>query len=376
MAPAPADPAALNGTGTITTGISRAEAAADFCARHGWGQASCALLPGDASFRRYSRLLRPDGSSCLLMDAPPPLENVQPFVQVAGVLQQAGLSVPQILAADPGQGLLLLEDFGDATYTRLLAADAGAEAALYELALETLIHLHRQPPALWAEELPLYNSERLLAEMELFTAWAVPEAWRSAALTASWRALWRDLLVPVAVADSAVLGSLVPRPVPRLRPAPGLRPVLVHRDYHIDNLMQLPERAGVQACGLLDFQDALLGHPAYDVVSLLQDARRDVSPALAHRLLARYLAAFPDMDPVDFHAACRVLGTQRAFKIVGIFNRLHLRDGKPHYLRHLPRVWRLIRQNLTAGPELAPLALWWEAHQDIMTNAGAEATSV
>ena len=340
-------------------GLTRAASEQAFISAHGWGAATVQRLPGDASFRRYSRLVRQsaqegeggnrqlNSSAAMLMDAPPPQENVRPFLTVAQLLQEAGLSAPRILAADAEQGFLLLEDFGDATFTRVLAAEPDAEQALYQLAIDTLIHLHRQPTHLFRDHLPAYDSERLLTEVSLFPDWAIPEALRTPQLRASWQDLWADLLAPVS--DS--------------------RAVLVHRDYHIDNLMRLEGRKGVQHCGLLDFQDALAGHPAYDVVSLLQDARRDVAPAFAEHLLTRYLAGFPGIDPEAFHAACRLLGTQRAFKIVGIFNRLHRRDGKPQYLRHLPRVWGLIVRNLAEEPELAPLRDWWDAHSAVMTAA-------
>jgi aminoglycoside/choline kinase family phosphotransferase len=329
-------------------GCERAEREHAFLRAHGWNTAAITRLPGDASFRRYSRLTR-NGTTAMLMDAPPPQENVTPFLTVARLLHAARLSVPQILAADVADGFLLLEDFGDATFTRVLATEPDAEGALYRLAIDVLIHLHQQPPALFQNTLPPYDRERLLTEVSLFHDWAIPETLRSPPLRAAWLGIWEDLLAPVA--DS--------------------RAVLVHRDYHIDNLMRLPGRAGVAQCGLLDFQDALAGHPAYDVISLLQDARRDLAPALVEEMFTRYVVAFPALDPVAFRAACRILGTQRAFKIIGIFHRLHRRDGKPQYLRHLPRVWNLIRQNLAEGPELAPLADWWTRHQGIMEAASA-----
>jgi aminoglycoside/choline kinase family phosphotransferase len=327
-------------------GVVRAEIEQLFIHEQGWGDATLTRLPGDASFRRYSRLVR-GAASAMLMDAPPPQENVVPFLTVARLLHQAGLAAPQILAADVTHGFLLLEDFGNATYTRILAAEPEAEAALYRLALDVLIHLHRQPSALFQAHLPPYDSERLLAEVSLFPDWAIPDALRTPALRASWLTLWEQMLAPIS----------------------ACRAVLVHRDYHIDNLMRLPQRQGIGQCGLLDFQDALLGHPAYDVVSLLQDARRDLAPSFSEEMFTYYLAAFPNVDPQAFRAAWHLLGTQRAFKIVGIFHRLHWRDGKPQYLQHLPRVWRLIRQNLAAEPTLAPLQDWWAAHASIMQAA-------
>ena len=231
----------------------RRRAMADFLAAQGWGGNAPAVLAGDASFRRYYRLL--DGSRrAVLMDAPPPQEDVRPYVAVAEILRTHGFSAPEIYAEDREQGFLLIEDFGDDTYTKLLARGAD-EASLYTLAIDTLVALHRVVEAERLPELPLYDEERLLTEAALLVDWYLPCA-LGAELPApardSYLARWREVLPHAEL------------------PAP----TLVLRDYPVDNLMLLHGCSGVCACGLLDFQDAVCGPAAYDLVSLLKDARQ------------------------------------------------------------------------------------------------------
>jgi N-acetylmuramate 1-kinase len=312
---------------------------AAFLAAAGWQSGERRKLAGDASFRRYERLTLA-GRRAVLMDAPPPQEDVRPFLAVAAVLQRLGLSAPEILARDETRGLLLLEDLGDGTYTRLLA-EGKNEAALYGLAVDALIHLQRRFDPL-AATLPIYDEDRLLAEAALLVDWFLPAA-SLTPLPAGWResylAAWRQVLPHAAGAVST----------------------LVLRDYHVDNLLLLDGRTGIAACGLLDFQDAVIGPASYDLVSLLEDARRDVPHVLAEAMIERYLAAFPGIDRARFMASYAVLGAQRNCKIVGIFTRLWKRDGKPQYLDHIPRVWRLIAQDLRHAA-LAPVADWLARH--------------
>ena len=314
----------------------RNAAIARFLERAGWGDAARRKLAADASFRRYERLTGPRGRA-VLMDAPPPQENVRPFLKVARHLAALGYSAPGILAEDATVGLLLLEDLGDDTFTRLLAKGAD-ETELYRLAVDLLIDLHRRVEAA-VIDLPPYDEERLLFEASLLTDWYMPAIGRPAspAERDDYLARWR-------------------RAFAGLR---GETPTLVLRDYHVDNLMRLSGRTGVAACGLLDFQDALLGPAAYDVVSLLEDARRDIAPPLVKSMLDRYLNAFPDMNRNAFLTSYAVLGAQRSAKIVGIFTRLMVRDGKPQYLGHIPRVWRLLDAGL-AHPDLADLRDWFD----------------
>ena len=316
----------------------RAQAIDDFLGAAGWAAVQPTVLAADASFRRYYRLI--DGERrAVLMDAPPPHEDVRPFVAVAGMLRGHGLSAPEIFAEDHELGLLLVEDFGDDTYTRLIARGAD-EAELYMLAIDTLVALQRAaavPP-----ELPPYDEDRLLGEAALLTDWYAAEilgAPLAPALREEYLALWRDALAP------AVL--------------PG--ETLVLRDYHVDNLMLLPGREGVRRCGLLDFQDAVVGPASYDLASLLKDARRDVPAALCTAMTERYLAALPGIDRGAFRRSAAILAAQRNAKIIGIFTRLWRRDGKPQYLGHIPRVWRLLEADLHE-PALRKLQAWLDRH--------------
>jgi aminoglycoside/choline kinase family phosphotransferase len=330
-------------------GARRQAAMADFLCRSGWAGTAPASLAGDASFRRYYRLV--DGARrVVLMDAPPPFEDVRSYVAVAAMLRGLGLSAPQIHAEDPAQGFLLIEDFGDDRYTRLLdattangAARGTDEAALYPLAVDTLIALHRAVATSGLPALPPYDETRLITEAALLVDWYAPEVLGAPLPTAArgdYLARWRDVL-PLAVLPETTL---------------------VLRDYHVDNLMLLKGRPDVQACGLLDFQDAVLGPASYDLVSLLEDARRDVPAALRSAMTERYLAAFPSRDRARFARSGAILAAQRNAKILGIFTRLWRRDGKPAYLAHITRVWRLIEAALRREPALAPIGDWLDRH--------------
>jgi aminoglycoside/choline kinase family phosphotransferase len=313
-------------------GSNREDLIAAFLGKAGWGAAERKVLAADASFRRYDRL-HLDGRPAVLMDAPPPKEDVRPFLRIARHLLDLGYSAPAILAEDVEAGLLLLEDLGDATFTPLL--DAGeAELPLYDLGVDLLIDLHRRPAP---SGVPPYDREKLLTEASLLTDWYAPAVGieLDLAARAAYLAAWSDVL-PL---------------------AHGVPDALVLRDFHVDNLMRLPGRDGIAACGLLDFQDALIGPVTYDLVSLLEDARRDIDPATRAEGRRRYLAAFPDLDPAAFDASWACLAAQRHAKVIGIFTRLCKRDGKPTYLRHIPRVWRLL-EAAARHPGLAPVKAW------------------
>lgn len=321
--------------------LSRKRAMAEFLLECGWGGFAPLTLAGDASFRRYYRLLRDERRRAILMDAPPPQEDVGSYVAVSALLRSLGLSAPEVFAEDRAGGFLLIEDFGDNTYTRLLGGGAD-ETALYRLAVDTLIELQRRVETCGALDVPDYDTARLLAEAALLADWYMPAALGSSptdALREEYLDLWRAVLPQAALpADTLVL-----------------------RDYHIDNLMLLPDRPGVQGCGLLDFQDAVRGPPSYDLVSLLEDARRDVPAALRRTMTERYLAAFPALDRAAFLRSAAILAAQRNCKILGIFTRLWRRDGKPGYLPHIPRVWRLLERDL-GHPALAAIAKWLDRH--------------
>jgi aminoglycoside/choline kinase family phosphotransferase len=322
--------------GTAALRGERQHAMSAFLAAQGWDAVAPAMLTGDASFRRYYRLAD-NGRRAILMDAPPPQEDIRPYVGVAAMLRGLGLSAPEVYAEDCDNGFLLIEDFGDDTYTRLLARGAD-ETALYSLAIDTLIELQRAVAGDRPPELPLYDEERLLTEAALLVDWYAPSVLGTAlpeTARQDYLARWREVLPRAAL------------------PAP----TLVLRDYHVDNLMLLPGRPAVQGCGLLDFQDAVCGPPSYDLVSLLEDARRDVPPALRAAMTERYLAGFPGLDRETFRRSAAILAAQRNCKIIGIFTRLWRRDGKPGYLAHIPRVWRLIEDELHE-PALSPIADW------------------
>ena len=331
----------MTGPVTAVQDTSRAGLISGFLAGAGWQDSVLLWLPGDASFRRYARLTR-GSETAMLMDAPPPLEDVRPFLAVAEHLLRLGQRAPRILARDEQAGLLLLEDFGDTTFTRALAAGA-PEEALYRDALDLLIGLHRHADASTID-LPPYDDALFLREAHLLTDWYLPAVAPEADIEA---------------ARAGLTGALTPL----LALARQVPQTLVLRDYHVDNLMLLPGTQpgdGMRGLGLLDFQDAVIGPVTYDLVSLLEDARRDVPPALAAAMLARYAAAFPQIDPAALDLSCRIMGAQRSMKIVGIFTRLSRRDGKHRYLTHIPRLWRLIARDLD-HPALAPLSAWLDA---------------
>jgi len=315
----------------------RIEDAKTFLETVGWEHAEIDPLKGDASFRRYARLER-NGETAMLMDAPPDKEDVTPFVAIARHLKALGLSAPEIIAEDPSQGFLLLEDFGDGTFTNLLS-NGGNEETLYAQAIDVLIDLHkRAEKEAVPQGLPRYDAGKLLEEARLLTDWFMPAV--------------LDRETPYVIAEE--YDYLWMALFPFVTQAPR---TLVLRDYHVDNLMILSDRDGVAACGLLDFQDALAGHPAYDLVSLLEDARRDIGDRLIAAMLERYKAAFPDLDTEAFDAAYAILGAQRHAKVIGIFTRLMVRDGKPIYLEHIPRVWRLLERSCE-HPALASIKGW------------------
>jgi aminoglycoside/choline kinase family phosphotransferase len=306
----------------------------DFLERAGWGGADVAPLPGDASFRRYFRIREGDRRA-MLMDAPPPHEDPRPFLHVGKWLIGKGLRAPAILAEDAARGLVLIEDFGDDRMRDWLDDHPAEERRAYADAIAALVRLHQCPPGPFDH----YSLDIYLRESSLFPEWFCPLAGLEVDV-AGYREAWREALGPLLA-----------------RQQPG---VTVLRDYHAENIMLLGppgEYAGEQ--GLIDFQDALVGHRAYDLVSLLQDARRDVSPDLEGEMIDIYRAGAAADD--DFLADYARLGAQRNAKIVGIFARLWRRDGKPRYLPMIPRVWDAMERDL-AHPSLEPVARWFDAN--------------
>jgi N-acetylmuramate 1-kinase len=350
----------------------RNSAMKEFLLRSGWGDAIVSPLAGDASTRSYARLAQ-GGRKAMLMDQPQHVEaptasvnaseearralgynavarlagaDCARFVAAARWLSAHGLAAPDIYDTDPAQGFAILEDLGDALFSEVLA-DGGNEKELYEQAVEVLAKIHAgDAPASLSPGKPLfdYDLTALIAETDLLAEWFLPLALHRKATEAEMaehRALWR-----------AVLSETFKN-----------RRVFVHRDYHAQNLLWLPGRRGVSRVGLIDFQDAVAGSQAYDLISLIEDARRDVSPELAQAATAHYLemmrAQGARVDEQVFRHEMAVMAAQRNAKIVGIFARLYRRDGKARYLAFLPRVWAYLERDLQ-HPALADLRAWYD----------------
>ena len=359
--------AELTGYGSFAARLERLAIIRQFLADEGLGDAPREHVQGDASTRSYERLTH-EGRKFVLMNAPrrpdgPPVrgglpysaiahlaEDVQPFVAMSRGLRDRGLSAPHVYAANLADGLLLLEDLGAEA---VVAGDPPAPIEeRYAAAVDVLVALHTQtlPDTLSVapgldHHLPLYDIDAFLIETELLLDWYIPHRGGTLAnaARAQFTALWRE-----------ALQSAYDRP-----------PTWVLRDYHSPNLLWLPDRAGIARVGVLDFQDAMLGPAPYDLVSLLQDARVDVPDTMEISLLGRYvkarLAADKDFQTNSFVQLYVTLGAQRATKILGIFARLDRRDGKPQYLRHLPRIWRYLRRSLI-HPALDDLKAWYDAN--------------
>lgn len=309
----------------------RAAVLTAFLDRAGWGMAARHPLAGDASNRRYERLIRPaDGARAVLMDAPPDRgEDVRPFLSIARHLAALGFSAPAILGASAEDGLLLLEDLGDDLFARVAAREPACEEEMYAAAVDLLAELHRSPPP---------------AGLDPYDA---PTMARLACLPFEWYLPALDIH-----ADAQAIKAFRAE-IETLLAVHAPPSVLVLRDFHAENLLWLPARQGSARVGLLDFQDARVGHPAYDLVSLLEDARRDVPGDLQDRMRARYVAV-SGSDADGMERACAVLGAQRNLRILGVFARLCVRDGKPGYVRLMPRVWGHLMRDL-ADADLAGL---------------------
>lgn len=295
-----------------------------FLARHGLSDAAVERLPSDASPRRYYRLT---GEDKLLMEDRTDPVGFAAFIRLARHLCGIGLSVPRVYGADPAVGLALIEDFGTGTYGALLA-QGHDETALYALAIDALVHLHSHERAADVTA-PAYDMEVLLEEVSRFSHWFVPTFAPQVdvvTFNAPFLALWQRAFEPLETAPQT----------------------LVLRDFHIDNLMLLDGREGIAACGLLDFQDGILGPAEYDLMSLLQDARRDLAPGLEQAMLDRYLRAVPASCGTSEEILHRyhLLAAQRHTRLAGQFLRLHQRDGKPGYLKFMPRVMRQMQTAL------------------------------
>ncbi len=352
----------------------RSAAKAAFLDANGFGDVRREPLSGDASTRAYERLHRPDGTTLIFMDQPPKTETpacppnatrqerlalgfnaayrlaagrVDAFVACARHLKSLGLSAPTVHAFDVGLGLAVLEDLGDGLYAAEIAAGAN-EVELYDAAVDALLVLHAAPPpaalSFGDGEWPLLTYDDLALKMaqDLLVEW-LPKLRTELSFDdqaiADWDALWSPI---------------------RQRAEAGAS-VFCHRDYHAENLLWLPAREGAARVGLIDFQDAVKAHPAWDFSMLLHDARRQVTPDLEERCLSRYLTARPDIDAAQFRADFAALGALNTCRIIGIFARLVIRDGKPRYEQFLPRLWGYLDRTL-AEPSMAPLKTWLDAN--------------
>jgi tRNA threonylcarbamoyl adenosine modification protein YjeE len=355
-----------HGRGRVSPRLSLALGVARLLERAGWSDAAREFLQGDASIRAYERLIKPTGATAILMISPPRPDgpiirfgkpyaaiaklspDIRAFIAVDEGLRDLGYSAPAIIAYSIDEGLALIEDLGSET----IAQNGVPDGARYAPAIALLADLHGRdlPPSLLADEesyeVPVYDIEAMLVEVELVIDWYAPAIARvtpPSGARMQFLAIWRELL-----------GPILAEPV-----------TWTLRDYHSPNLHWLADRQGLKRIGLIDFQDAVIGPPAYDVASLLQDARIDVPEDLEMRLAALYMrrrtASDPSFDAQKFAVAYAAMGAQRATKILGLFARLDKRDHKPEYLRHLPRIERYLARNL-AHPLLRPLAVWYQNH--------------
>ena len=356
----------FTGTGTFAARLSRAMSVDALLARSGWSEAKRTFMLGDASTRAYERLEKPDGTKGILMISPkrpdgPPVRYGKPYSQIAHLAEDVipffaiqrgllleGFSAPDLFAKDATNGLAILEDLGgegivdaDGPIPDRYGAAALALAELHRLDMPKTIDMVPAPYTI-----PPYDMDALLIEVDLILEWYAPhiaKAFPASGARAIFGNLWREALQEIVDGPQT----------------------WVLRDYHSPNIIWLPEREGVKKIGMIDFQDCVIGHPAYDVASLLQDARVTVSDALEMKLLGQYLRQRKADDAsFDFEAFARayaIMGAQRATKILGIFARLDKRDGKPNYLAHIPRVKHYLQKDL-AHPALAAIHDWFETN--------------
>ncbi|HEY5226826.1 MAG TPA: tRNA (adenosine(37)-N6)-threonylcarbamoyltransferase complex ATPase subunit type 1 TsaE [Methylovirgula sp.] len=359
--------ATLAGIGSFAPRLALVHAIHDILGEAGWSAAARLPMQGDASTRAYERLQKPNGETAILMISPPRpdgpalrsgksyselahlAENISAFIAIDEGLRAHGLSTPEIYAFDTEVGVAVLEDFG----AEGVVGEDGIIFERYAEAVAALAHMHglSLPQSLpitrdQIHRIPSYDVEALVIEVELLLDWYAPHVAHvtlTSGVKATFSNLWRHVLRDVV--NGASTWTL--------------------RDYHSPNLLWLPQRSGIARVGIIDFQDCVIGHPAYDVASLLQDARTSVPDGSELRLLGHYAqlrrSTAAPFDMAGFAGAYAVLGAQRATKILGIFARLDKRDRKPHYLAHLPRIERYLAKDL-AHPLLSELRGWYETH--------------
>ncbi|MGO8800157.1 MAG: tRNA (adenosine(37)-N6)-threonylcarbamoyltransferase complex ATPase subunit type 1 TsaE [Roseiarcus sp.] len=358
--------ALIQGHGAWAARLARFRGIAALLDRSGWSGARRVFMHGDASVRAYERLSKPSGETAILMFAPPrpdgPIlrygkpygaiaklaDDIRAFIAIDEGLRAQGFSAPRMIAYSVADGMAVLEDFG----AQYIADADGPNPVRYAEAAALLAELHGRslPTKLPVDDevyaIPTYDCEAMLIEVEQLLDWYAPHVARTSPASgarAQFVGAWREALTPILAQPTT----------------------WTLRDFHSPNLHWLPGREGLKRLGLVDFQDCLLGPPAYDLVSLLQDARVDISDDMELRLMAHYArrrsGADPAFDTNAFTSAYAVMGAQRATKILGIFARLDKRDGKPHYLAHLPRIERYLAKSL-AHPLMQPVKVWYQAH--------------
>lgn len=308
----------------------------EFLKATGYDPTRLSFLASDMSPRQYYRLSEP---ARVIMDSP--IESPAQFIRIANFLRQHGLRAPEILQTNHDLGFVVLEDFGDATFRRILVKTPAKIQELYKLAVDVLKHLHGKI-TIQPNFLEPYDIQKLLQEAEVFIDWVWPATFGVKAAETTKKEflnLWNQAFSKV----------------------PQTPHSLVLRDYHVDNLM-IVDGNGVAACGLLDFQDALFGPVVYDLISLLEDARYDAPPSLVSNLWGYFLQDVPMNKHADYTTAAAILGTGRHVKILGVFTRYAMRQGKKDYLNHVPRLWRYVENHLSTVEALAPLKHWFDGH--------------
>jgi len=322
------------------TSSKRKSALQHFLMITGWYGAKMEILASDASSRQYFRLSQFEGTKRILMDDPIGRESCEKFIQIDKILKRLGYSVPEIFDHDLNHGFLLLGDLGTMTFAQALTHGMD-EKMLYEAAVDVLIDLHQRYTEK-DEGLETYTHEKYLEEVLLFIDWYLPIIFKQKPT--------QEMRLEFIKAWTQTFSFLE-----------NIPQSLVLRDFHVDNLIWLQDQENLKKCGLLDFQDALIGPVPYDLVSLLQDVRRDVSQSMEDEMIARYLKAFPHLDPFQFKAAYAVLGAQRNTRILGTFTRLYFNMGKKRYLEFLPRTWALVKKDLD-HISLAPVKEWFHKY--------------
>lgn len=303
-----------------------------------YAKAKRTLIAGDASYRKYERLLLDNKKTLILMDAPPDYEDIKPFLSIAKYLRQLGLSAPKVFHYDTVNGFILLEDFGDATYTRILNQNYNEET-LYELATDVLIKLHSSVDKKTMPDcIKTFSRERIINEISLINDWYIPLKGKShldQSAKDEYIEIWNNLIPYSQLVDSSIILF----------------------DYHVDNLLLLEKRISYKACGILDFQDATYGPITYDLMSLLEDARRNVEPKIIEKMKLRYLSSYPEINKENFEVSWAIMSAQRHLRVLGTFARLNLRDSKTQYMEHIPRLWRYMDKCLK-HPVLSRLKHW------------------